>query len=450
MPRGKRPGRMGRIASGTEPREIWSLDTVDMPLSERGNKKIISCIDNFSRFLVAVPAPDASAQSIANFLVERIIFVHGPPRALHSDLGSEFANHVVQEVARALGANHTFSTPLHPQANGIVERSHRTLLDSIAKEVAVSQKNWEVCLPAAIYSYNAAVHSSTKHSPFFLMAGADPRFDIEVALAQPPRFLRPAKPMRVFARGLVERIQQGLRTAREQSLASHERNRKRYDEDRPDCDINAGDLVWLHWPNARAREDQRRKLVRPWRGPYRVLERPFPQVARIQHLGQRQDVQVVAVQRLKHFVPRPGEDLVDGEIEVDSIEDERLAPDDPGVREFLMLPRDGPRRSGFWTREANLNAPELLAEWRRTHQALPVGPTTSAAQLIPQGLTTPPAAPRATTSPQAKAAPATSGPIAAPPLQPVGQSRSGRVIFANRRLAALSCAAAGGARVEAN
>ena len=55
------------------------------------------------------------------------------PVVIQSD--SEFCNLAFEELCTSLGSTHLFSTALHPQSQGIVERTHRELRAALAKLV---------------------------------------------------------------------------------------------------------------------------------------------------------------------------------------------------------------------------------------------------------------------------------------------------------------------------
>ena len=55
------------------------------------------------------------------------------PVVIQSD--SEFCNLDLEELCTSLGSTQLFSTALHPQSQGIVERTHRELRAALAKSV---------------------------------------------------------------------------------------------------------------------------------------------------------------------------------------------------------------------------------------------------------------------------------------------------------------------------
>jgi len=309
--------------------------------------------------------PDAKAETVVNFLIEKVIYVHGVPEMIHSDLGPEFANELTRRMDSFLGIKKTATTAYHPQGNGICERVHRSLHDTLAKLCSPDQKDWDLYVAAAVCACNFSPHSSTGQSPYFLMHGRDPQMGVDVLLNQ-----NAPKPQsqRAFVSDTVRRLEAAFPAALQHIRAEQQRQKRYYDEDRKDHTFAEGDLVLLHRPSVDALPGQRRKLIRPWKGPYRIrkLLGTGSLLAEIQGVNNTKDVQKVSIQRLKHFYQAQG-DVTPPQpdtFEVESIEDERAARAKKGKREFLVKYKGFSRRLRTWVKEEDLNAPELLERWR--------------------------------------------------------------------------------------
>lgn len=70
-----------------------------------------------------------TSSSVA-FELTRIYREHGPPKILQCDNGGEFKKYVMK-AAQSVGVKIIRSRAYHPQSQGKVERSHRTLRDRI-------------------------------------------------------------------------------------------------------------------------------------------------------------------------------------------------------------------------------------------------------------------------------------------------------------------------------
>jgi hypothetical protein len=69
-----------------EPRHSWSIDLVtDTPLSKQGNNQILVCVDDYSSFVIAIPVPNATSQTLIDVIKRNIIAPFGIPKIIRSD-----------------------------------------------------------------------------------------------------------------------------------------------------------------------------------------------------------------------------------------------------------------------------------------------------------------------------------------------------------------------------
>jgi transposase InsO family protein len=371
QPRGKRPGLLQPIQWATRPATQWAMDTVDMPKSLAGNHKMIVSIDTFSRYIIVGALPNAQAETTASWLIDNVIYRHGVPEAIHSDQGSEFDNQVMRRVSTFMGINKTTISARHPQGNGICERVHRTLLDTLAKNVSPDQKDWDLHLQAAVFAYNSSPHSSTGESPYFLMHGRDARSDIDAIIGDGNggRGQQQQPAQRESLSQTVCRLEQVFIQVAQHIHDEQQKQKKYYDQDRKGHSFVESDLVLLHNPSVGSQPGQRKKLLRQWKGPYRV-RRIFGtgrSICEIQNVNKPKDIQKVSVQRLKHFYRSASDDkpMQPDEFEVESIDDVRPSKSKPGKQEFLIKFKNFQRRERQWIIEDNINAPELMDIWKR-------------------------------------------------------------------------------------
>ena len=85
------------------------------------------------------------------------------------------------EVCSLQQINNAITTPCHPQSDGTVERLNRTLLSMLATTIADHPWDWEDNLRQLCYAHNTSVHSSTGHTPFFLMFSRQVRLLVDLA-----------------------------------------------------------------------------------------------------------------------------------------------------------------------------------------------------------------------------------------------------------------------------
>jgi hypothetical protein len=174
----KRKGRADPPAApqllfqATRPFQRISIDIIG-PLSPntQGNRVILTCIDNFTRWPEAIPLPDQRAHTVARALVENVICRYGVMEKIISDCGRNFISALFREICSLLRIKHITTTPYHPQGNSIVERSHQGLTTTITQYLAPDQGDWDMWVPYALFVARSSTNRSTVYSPADLMYG---------------------------------------------------------------------------------------------------------------------------------------------------------------------------------------------------------------------------------------------------------------------------------------
>ena len=76
---------------------------------------------------------------------------------------------VINEMCKILGMKKLQTIPYHPQTNGLVERSHRTIMRMIGKLGKDKKADWPGHLAEIVHAYNATCSAMTGYSPHYLM-----------------------------------------------------------------------------------------------------------------------------------------------------------------------------------------------------------------------------------------------------------------------------------------
>lgn len=138
-----------------------------LPVSN-GFKYCLTCIDRFSRWPVAIPLGDITAESVARALINGWISHYGMPNIITTDQGRQFESKLFKELSQLTGSKHLHTTAYHPQANGIIERMHRTLKGAIKCHTS---KNWTDSLPIVLLGLRSTFKSDLNATPAEMLYG---------------------------------------------------------------------------------------------------------------------------------------------------------------------------------------------------------------------------------------------------------------------------------------
>ena len=132
---------------------------------------VIQCL--YTKFVVAVPIPDCTSETIANAFVSHWIGYFGTPARLLTDNAQYFASDLIAEMCVLLRIQKLWTSPYHPQSDP-VERVNRTFNAMLSHFVNDRQDNWDSFLPLICVAYNTTFNATTGHTPYFLMMGHNP------------------------------------------------------------------------------------------------------------------------------------------------------------------------------------------------------------------------------------------------------------------------------------
>jgi hypothetical protein len=236
-----------------------------LPLTPQGNKYIIVAMDYLTKWPEAKPVPNATAEQVANFLYEDIIGRHGCPSKILSDRGTHFKNQMIAKLMEKFQIDQRFSTPYHPQTNGMVERFNRTLCESLAKLSNEHKNDWDQYIAPTLFAYRTSKHNTTRFTPFYLLYGREAKLPMDsLELEREHNLL-------THVHHLVEDLQINRAQAKDQIKIAQTKQKETYDKRvRFEQHFSIGQKV-LYFKAAQDNQHTG-KLLPKWKGPYHIHE----------------------------------------------------------------------------------------------------------------------------------------------------------------------------------
>ena len=148
--------------------EIWSIDLADFSdyktLNNKGFRYIFIIIDNFSKYLWAIPLKNKNSQTITNEFSNILTTSKRNSLKLESDRGTKFYNSIFQNFLKSKNIHHY--SRYTDKGPSIAEKVIRTIRNLLKKPVFLSgEASWINELPSVIKQYNNTIHHSTKMTP---------------------------------------------------------------------------------------------------------------------------------------------------------------------------------------------------------------------------------------------------------------------------------------------
>ena len=101
-----------------------------LPLS-KGFTHLLTVVDRVTRWPEAIPLASISTKDVADAFLSGWITRYGLPSDVSSDRGPQFTSQLWQDLSNFLGTKLHRTTAYHPQANGLMERFHRSMKASL-------------------------------------------------------------------------------------------------------------------------------------------------------------------------------------------------------------------------------------------------------------------------------------------------------------------------------
>lgn len=232
--------------------------------SDNNNKYVLTFHDDLTKFSIAIPLPNQEANTIAHAFATRIVCQYGIPDSIVTDQGSNFMSEVFKETCRLLKIKKIHCSSYHPQSNGSLERSHRTLVEYLRHFLNQDLTNWDEFLPYAAFTFNTTPHTSTKFSPFELLYGRKAK--LPTSITKSPEVIYNYDD---YTNELKARMQHSHEIARKNLLSSKEKSKEYYDKNIKQLKLKVGDKVLLR--NEEKKAGKTKKLQSLYKGPYEVI-----------------------------------------------------------------------------------------------------------------------------------------------------------------------------------
>ena len=235
------------------------------PMTERGNRYILTLVDYCTRYPEAIALRSIETVRVAEALLE-IFSRLGVPDEILTDMGTQFTSDLMKEVGRLLMIKQLTTTPYHPMCNGLCERYNGTLKKMLRRMCSERPKDWDRYIPALLFAYREVPQESLGFSPFEMMYGRTMRGPMTILrdLWTGETAGEEVRSSYQYVLDLRERMESTCEMAKEELKRASKRYRKYYDTRSRDRKFNVDDEVLILLPT------DNNKLLTQWQGPYKV------------------------------------------------------------------------------------------------------------------------------------------------------------------------------------
>uniref|UniRef100_A0A2N9IMK3 Uncharacterized protein n=1 Tax=Fagus sylvatica TaxID=28930 RepID=A0A2N9IMK3_FAGSY len=192
-------------------------------------------------------------------------------KAFISDNGRQFDNSPFREFCEELGIHNHYSSPGHPQANGQVEVTNRSLLKMIKTRLEGAKGLWPEELPNILWAYRTTARTPTGETPFRLTYGTEAVIPVEVGLTTWRTNNYDEESNDAQLRSNLDLVDEIRDQAEARTRVYQQRMARYYDRRVKHREFKVGDLV-LRKVTLATKDPTQGKLGPTWEGPYRVVK----------------------------------------------------------------------------------------------------------------------------------------------------------------------------------
>ncbi|WVZ62205.1 LOW QUALITY PROTEIN: hypothetical protein U9M48_011975 [Paspalum notatum var. saurae] len=249
----------------------WKWEEVGMdfitglPRTQAGYDSIWVIVDRLTKVAHFIPVKTTySGARLAELYISRIVCLHGVPKKIVSDRGTQFTSHFWQRLHESMDTKLNFSSAYHPQTDGQTERTNQILEDMLRACALQYGSSWDKSLPYAEFSYNNSYQASIGKAPFEALYGRRCR--------TPLHWNQPGE-KQVFGPDIIKEAEEQMQVVRENMRVAQSRQKSYADHRRRDLSFEVGDYVYLKVSPMRGlrRFKVKGKLAPRYIGPFKIL-----------------------------------------------------------------------------------------------------------------------------------------------------------------------------------
>ena len=258
-----------RIPYNFRPMARVSIDLKDMHPSECQHRHILLICCEFSNYVIGIPLKSKTTVSIAEAILQRLVFIFGPPEQIISDADTAVLSNLNMEINRMLQIDvKVVSSSNHGSLR--VERYIQTISKLIQAQLVGKGQQWHLFVEACCYAHNTFVTPTMDVSPYKMVFLHDPPAltNIKITDQFNSQLTHTA---RQYLDIMKDRMQTIYNLVQQKKLQAQQKQLERQRRLHVDKHVYAkGDLVYMYYPRLSDLQTSSKKFATRWMGPLQV------------------------------------------------------------------------------------------------------------------------------------------------------------------------------------
>ena len=247
-PKHKNRGPLQHITSPSIPMYQLSMDFLLIDTRAKSKLKLLTVIDEFTKFSWAIVIHSENAKLTAEKLYRELYTKFGIPSIVHTDRGQTFLSNIIKQLNKILSIKHTTTTSYRPQSNATCERLNKTIISRIRSLHPKEKTRWNLHVDSLIFAYNCTVHESIGMSPYYAMFGRHPKLPLDFMVRVPNTDIKRQNSMKTYAEQRENEMKRAFEVCAKNIRKRQIRSKRNFDDrkvHKPTIEFNNSDKVLI-------------------------------------------------------------------------------------------------------------------------------------------------------------------------------------------------------------
>ena len=223
-------GPLEHIQSIPVPMHQLSMDFLQIDTRADSKFKLLTVIDEFTKFAWAIVVKSENASKTADKLYRELYTKFGIPSIVHTDRGQTFVSKVIKQLNAMLSIKHTTTTSYRPQSNATCERLNETLITRIRSLAPREKSKWNLHVDSLVFAYNYTVHESIGMSPYYAMFGRQPKLPLDLMVRLPETLPQQPQRMKTYASERAKEMKEAFKVCADNIKKRRIRSKRNFDD----------------------------------------------------------------------------------------------------------------------------------------------------------------------------------------------------------------------------
>ncbi|GJX45950.1 reverse transcriptase domain-containing protein [Tanacetum coccineum] len=249
----------------------WGMDILGpIPQASGKLKFVIVAIDYFTKWIEAKPLARITRKDVKKFVWDNIVCRFGLPRIIVTDNGTHFCNNPFKGWCKSLNIKQMNTAVAHPQANGLVERANKSLMEGIQASLGRQRAGWVDELPNVLWAHRTSLKQSNGETPFSLTYGSEVVIPAEIGMLTHRTMMIREDENEDELRLNMDLLQERREATTIREAKYKTKMEQYYNQKVRPMSFKPEEYVFRR--NEASRVEDQGKLGPKWEGPYRVTE----------------------------------------------------------------------------------------------------------------------------------------------------------------------------------